>query len=147
MGICSNLIERYEDLSKDYYSNPILKDMIDDEISVMQWELSQSEKGQRSGVTIINPENGKGYSKYINTSSKSTFPSYLQTLFNNHGTTKKFNNAVKRGKGKVFDRIVNVAIDRLENGYQNAHGYDNPNKEFNDIVKSMKDFDPSMVPF
>ena len=147
MSRCSRLIERYNNLSNDYYSNPILKDMIDDEISNMQWELEKSEKGKRSGVTVVNPESGKGYLKYIDTSSKSTFPKYLQAIFNNQGTIKKFNSAVKRGKGKVFDRIVNVAIDRLEHGYRNAHGYDEPNKAFNDIVKGIKDFDPSTVPF
>ena len=94
----------------------------------MIWELEQSTRGQRSGV---------GYGvDYIDTSTKSTFPPYLQEIFYGRGTVKKFKAAVKRGKGVVFDRIALEAIDRLENGYSNEHGYVYPDQRFISLVKT-----------
>jgi hypothetical protein len=128
-------------LPKEYLSNPKIMKMIRDEIDNMAYEIKSSVAGQRSGKHIVNPEDGKGYFKYIDTSSKSTFPKYLQAIFNNQGTKEKFLKVVKQGRGKVWDRIALEAIDRLENGYQNEHGYDRPNKEFLKLInKKEQDF-------
>lgn len=115
--------------------------MIKDEIENMKYEIEQSTKGQRSSLHLINPDDHQGYLKHIDTSSKSTFPDYLQGIFNGQGTTQKFLDAVKRGKGPVWDRIALVAIDRLENGYKNQHGYDEPSRDFKAI------FQAQAVPF
>ena len=138
MNLCSQInIELNESIIPDrYLNNDVAMNMIKDEIKTMIWEINQSEKGTRSGVQVVNPENGQGYLKNIDTSTKSTFPPYLQEIFNNSGTAKKFIASAKSGKGKVWERIAVEAIRRLENGYQNHHGYDMPNQDFIDIVKN-----------
>lgn len=137
MGIARRLIERIQTaIPTRYSSNLDAMSMIRDEIKNMEWEIKQSEKGMRSGKTILNQEDGKGYAKYINTSTKSTFPSYLQDIFGGSGTSKRFLDVVKKGQGVVWDRIALEAISRLENGYKNHHGYDRPNQEFIDVVKN-----------
>lgn len=148
VGRCIKLIERFNDLEvSNHYDNPIVKEFIDDEIGNMQWELQQSERGQRSGVTIVNPESGQGYSKYINTYTKSTFPKYLQAIFGGKGTIKRFESAVKSGKGKYYEKIRQEAVDRLLHGYKNEHGYDYPNKKFIELIDDLKNFNPDDVPF
>ena len=109
--------------------------MIKDEIEAMKYEIEHSERGVRSGFMDTSVK-GQGMGVWRNTSTKSTFPDYLQRIFNGKGTAKKFLQAAKRGKGKVWDRIALEAIQRLEHGYQNQHGYDTPNKDFIDVVKN-----------
>lgn len=137
MGLALKLIERINtSIPSRYSSNPDAMDMIKDEIKNMEWEIKQSEKGMRSGHMTISKEDGKGYLKYINTSTNSTFPPYLQDIFGGSGTSQKFFDAVKRGQGVVWDRIALEAISRLEGGYKNHHGHDRPNQEFIDTVKN-----------
>lgn len=137
MGLARKLIEKIQtSIPSRYSSNPDAMQMIRDEIKNMEWEITQSEKGTRSGHSALNKEDGKGYLTYINTSTKSTFPSYLQDIFGGSGTAKKFLDAVKKGQGAIWDRIALEAIDRLENGYKNHHGYDYPNQDFIDVVKN-----------
>lgn len=137
VGIARRLIERIQtSIPTRYSSNPDAMKMIQAEIKNMEWEIKQSEKGVRGGVNVLNKEDGKGYTSYVNTSRKSTFPDYLQDIFGGSGTAKKFFDAVKRGRGPVWDRIALEAINRLENGYKNHHGWDYPDKDFIDIVKN-----------
>ncbi len=58
--------------------------MVSDEIGAMAWEIGQSMRGNRGHATIYK-ENGKDLE--INTSNKSTFPEYLQRIYDNHGTS------------------------------------------------------------
>jgi hypothetical protein len=137
VGLALQLIERIQtSIPSRYSSNQDAMKMIYDEIKNMEWEIRQSEKGTRSGSMVLNQEDGKGYLSYINTSTKSTFPKYLQDIFGGSGTAQKFIDAVKRGRGAIWDRIALEAISRLENGYKNQHGYDTPNKDFIDTVKN-----------
>ena len=128
-----HILNEKSSLPDKYADNDVAMAMIKDEIDQMRYEIEQSEKGQRSGFYDTNVK-GQGMGKWVNTSTKSTFPDYLQHIFNNAGTKKKFLGAVKRGKGKVWDRIALVAIQRLEHGYKNIHGYDEPNQDFIDVV-------------
>lgn len=137
MGIAKRLIEKIQTaIPSRYSSNPDAMKMIKEEIKNMEWEIKQSEKGTRSGHQALNQEDGKGYFKNVVTSTKSTFPPYLQDIFGGSGTAQKFLDAVKKGYGVVWDRIALEAINRLENGYKNHHGYDRPNQEFIDLVKN-----------
>jgi hypothetical protein len=141
MKLAKLIIEKIQSMigdtiPKKYSENDVAMSMIKDEIAAMAWEIEQSERGQRKAATVINPRDNDGYLKTYNVSNKSTFPDYLQDIFKGQGTRQKFLDAVRRGKGKVFDRIALVAIYRLENGYKNMHGYDTPNKEFIDVVKN-----------
>jgi hypothetical protein len=137
MKLAETLLSLHENsIPKRYTDNENAMQMIRDEIQSMLWEIKQSEKGQRQIIQVPNKEDGQGYLKTFNVSTKSTFPEYLQNIFNGAGTAKKFIEAVKRGKGPVWNRIALEAIYRLENGYKNYHGYDMPNKDFIDIVKN-----------
>ena len=111
-----------------YLDNDIAMSMIKDEIKQMEWEIEQSEKGKRGQA-------GYGIDA-IRTDSKSTFPDYLQRIFSGSGTSKRFLSTAKSGKGKYWEAIALEAIDRLENGYKNFHGFDGPNKEFIDVVNN-----------
>jgi hypothetical protein len=122
-------------LPQAYVSNKEAMDMIHAEIDNMVYEIRQSEKGQRSGHKDWSKMAGEDE---VNTSSKSTFPSYLQDIFNGSGTVQKFLSAAKMGKGVVWNRVALAAIDRLENGYENKHGYDRPSKEFLDLIKNIQ---------
>jgi len=120
-----NLLERYS-LPSKYADNDNAMQMIKQEVDQMAYEIKQSEKGRRGQF-----DHGKDA---IRIDTKSTFPEYLQNIFNNSGTTKKFLKVVSQGKGKVWDRIALIAINRLENGYKNSHGYDEPDKDFKSLV-------------
>lgn len=115
-------------LPDKYASNDVAMAIIKNEIDNMLSEIKASDKGIRKQL---------GYGKDATfISTKSTFPKYLQKIFNNQGTVKKFEDVVKRGFGKVWDRIALIAIERLENGYRNEHGYDTPDREFLDVVQN-----------
>jgi hypothetical protein len=120
-------------LPKQYADNKEAMDMIRAEIENMAYEIKQSEKGQRSGFRDMSKMVGDDE---VNTSSKSTFPTYLQHIFNGSGTAQKFLSAAKLGKGIVWARIALEAIDRLEGGYKNSHGYDGPSREFIELTQS-----------
>lgn len=115
-------------LPDKYANNDVAMSIIKAEINNMLYEIKSSQKGSRGQI---------GFGKdAIRIDQKSTFPKYLQDIFNGQGTTKKFEDVVKRGFGKVWDRIALIAIDRLENGYRNEHGYDTPDKDFIDVVNN-----------
>lgn len=122
-------------LDKKYSDNKEAMDMIRAEIDNMSQEIKDSNKGQRSGFKDPNKMAGEDE---VNTSSKSTFPLYLQDIFNGSGTAQKFQTAVNMGKGIVWSRIALEAINRLENGYKNQHGYDEPSQEFIELTQGSK---------
>lgn len=121
-------------IAKKYKATLELKQMIADEIHNMAWEVEQSEAGSRKVTTIINPEDKQGYLKTYYTGSASTFPEYLSDIYDGKGSKDKFYASIRAGSGKHFDKITNLAIQRLEKGYSNKHGYDEPNKDFIDLV-------------
>ena len=116
--------------------NELALKTIADYVSDMAWEISVSEKGTRGHATIWN-DNAANLE--INTSTKSTFPDYLQQIYNNQGTAKKFYGSIRKGKGKYWDEIVAEALSRIYNGYQNAHGYDSPLETFPKILDNKID--------
>lgn len=117
-----------------YTDNKEAWDMILAEINSMLHAVKTSERGRRSVATIINPEDGKGYLKHINTSTKSTFPKFLRDILGSQGTTKRFEGIVKSKKGKYWNKLVLKAIERLEKGFKDANDYDTPNQEFINLV-------------
>lgn len=119
-----------------YLDNPDAMRMIEDEIKNMVWEIEQSEAGYRKTVSMLNKEDGKGYTSYVNVSKKSSFPDYLQDIFSGKGTKKLFIASSKNKRSKYYTRIALEAINRLEKGYSNDHGYDEPSKEFIDTVNN-----------
>lgn len=122
MNLCEQINSSINKLDIKYTSNDNAMQMIRNEIYNMAYEIEQSTKGTRGQV-------GYGVDA-VRTDTKSTFPKYLQEIFKGNGTTKKFLSAVKKGKGIVWTRIALEAINRLEHGYINDHGYDEPNKDF-----------------
>lgn len=137
MNLCNELkiaIIEGKDLDSKYTSNDNAMAMIRDEINQMEFEIEQSDKGTRNNI-----EDPNDYKKRIIFKNASTFPLYLQDIFNGAGTKKKFLKATKMGKGIVWKRIALLAIDRLEHGYKNPHGYDEPNQDF---IKEVEDPTP-----
>lgn len=124
MNLCEeiNIAINEGKIPDKYLNNDNAMAMIKDEIKQMEFEIEQSTKGTRGQI-------GYGIDT-VRTDTKSTFPLYLQDIFNGSGTKKKFLKSAKSGKGAVWNRIALVAIARLENGYQNHHGYDEPNDDF-----------------
>ena len=122
------------DLEKKYVTDHQAMTMIVAEIGNMAWEINASEAGKRQGRQMLNKETGAGYLKYVNLSTTSTFPKYLQQIYNDRGTKDKFMASVRKGSGKYFNAIAKEAVSRLENGYQNLHGYDEPNADFLELV-------------
>jgi hypothetical protein len=124
----NSILESKSLIPDKYLSNANAMKMIKDEIQTMVKEVQASEKGTRGqagyGIDAIRVDN------------KSTFPDYLQRIFNGSGTAKKFIQAAKSGKSKYWQLIALEAIDRLENGYKNFHGYDEPNRDFIDLVNN-----------
>jgi hypothetical protein len=94
--------------------------LIDDTINDMALEVNAAEPGQRSGVNIINPKDGEGYLKNVNTSTKSTFPKWYKEA----GVKNKehFQKVIEAKKGPVWSRIKKIAEDRLENGGRDGEG-------------------------
>ena len=126
------ILESWDKIPDVYLATPDIFDTVMAEIENMQYELRHSERGRRSGFLDTNR---KGPNQWVNTSQASTFPPYLQEIFNGNGTVKKFNDAVKRRRGTYFTKIYMEAVHRLENGYQNSQGYDTPDREFIKMVK------------
>lgn len=98
----------------------VRKKIFDTEIAAMAEEVQGAEKGQRSTAVIDNPEKNDGMFKYVNTSTKSTYPKWYRKL----GVKNKdhFLKVINSKKGKVWERIKEVANDRLENGYLDNEG-------------------------
>jgi hypothetical protein len=117
---------------KPDYKNRVAKRMIKDELKSMSFEIKSSEKARSF---LMPKENSYQFSHRVYI--KSTFPSYLKETKIN--TTKDFNKVLKSGKGKRFDRLKKVAIDRLEHGYENEHGRDMPSIKFLKKTKQIYD--------
>ncbi len=114
------------------YSTAKAQTMIKGMLEQMRYEISQSEK---SSSVLIPSENSYQFSHRSVT--KSTFPEFLRET--KIGSRKAFMRVLASGKGKRFQRLKEEAIDRLERGYRNSHGYDEPSKEFMVASKQLYD--------
>ena len=99
------------------YNTKYAKEKINQELSSMKSEILQSEK---SSSILIRKENSNDVSHRSFT--ESTFPEYMRK--SGIGSSKDFLSVLNKAKGLRFERLKKVAIDRLNNGYQNKHGYD-----------------------
>lgn len=115
--------ERYKPTGKEpnYNSKYALK-RINQEINNMKWEISKSEK---SSSSLINDEHGRVSHRAY---SESTFPDYMRKAGIN--SKNDFDSVIKSGKGIRFNRVKSEAINRINNGYQNKHGFDMPDLKF-----------------
>lgn len=107
-------------LKFDSKNKPIIDEeiqsLIDVEVEAMLSEVMEATPGKRSGVQIVNPKDGEGYLKNINTSTQSDFPKWYRDIgVKNKDDLKK---VVESKKGKRYQRLLEVAKDRLENGYE-----------------------------
>jgi hypothetical protein len=107
------------------------EELIDDEISSMIYEIEQAEPGQRSGFERVesDPQSGGGEKVSVNTSTKSTFPEWYKGI----GAKNKEDFRIKAlsKKGAVYQRIRELAIERLNNGYESdASGRVMPDNTF-----------------
>ena len=127
-------LPKVKTLDKKYFQDHFAMQMIIDEIGNMAWEINASEAGKRQGRQMVNKANGDGYLKFVNLSTKSTFPAYLQRIYGNKGSKDKFFASLRKTSGKYFDEIAREAVVRLEHGYQNMHGHDAPNIDFMNLV-------------
>lgn len=109
---------------KGDYSGTIAKKKINAMLSQMKYEIDNSEKGQRSGKMMET----KSSFKFVNTSSRSTFPNFLSETGIN--TRKDFTKVMESKKGIRYNRLRGRAIIRLNKGFENSHGYDAPDMEF-----------------
>jgi hypothetical protein len=109
------------------------------EMSSMVWEIKNSQRSIKSYKQMLNPNDGEGYLIGVNLNQRSTFPTYFRRMFsaNGHGTSKRFIHAVKKGRGAIWERIATEALNRLENGYKNAHGYNLPCDKFAELLKNL----------
>jgi hypothetical protein len=119
--------------------------MIANEIANMAWEIESSEAGSRKTIGDMEIKNAGMYNVHY-VGNKSTFPKYLQDIFKNSGSTAVFFSTIRGGKSKHWENIVLHAIGRLEHGYQNMHGFDEPNKDFIMLIKANRNPDTN-VPF
>jgi len=119
------------------YSTPKAKALIRKELKAMEWEVKHSEKGSSF---LVADEHDRIYTR---AHTKSTFPKYVQD--SGAGSTKEFLKVLSQKKGVRFDRIQKEAINRLENGYMNDHGYDEPNRNF--LVASKQLYDNKNIVF
>lgn len=105
---------------KPNYNVPYAKKAIESELEQMKYEINQSEKGSRSFT-------GYGTSLKV-VGTKSTFPEYMRA--SGIGSTKDFMKVISQKKGIRKERLKKIAISRLEQGYQNKHGFDMPDMKF-----------------
>lgn len=126
------LVPRYVPTGKEPdYSNPRALGMINKELKAMAWEVKRSEKG--SSVLVSDEHDRITHRAF----TKSTFPDYVQK--SGAGSTKEFLKILSMKKGVRFDRLKTTAVDRLEKGYMNDHGFDEPNKNFLVASKQLHD--------
>jgi hypothetical protein len=106
---------------KPDYSSRFAKNRIDSMIDQMKYEIDQSEK---SSSTLVFNKDGSAHRAY----TKSTFPEFLrQTKIN---TRKDFMKVLASKKGVRYNRLKDEAVQRLNRGFQNDHGFDSPDMEF-----------------
>lgn len=113
------------------YSNKKAQAIITKEMKSMAWEVKRSEAGR--STLVMGERTGEAHRAY----SKSTFPEYVQKAGING--TKDFLKVLSQGKGLRYGRIKSEAIQRLEKGFMNEHGYDEPNKKFLVASKQLHD--------
>lgn len=110
-----------------------INEYVDQEIKNMSEAIASSQAGQK----IFKD------GQFIGTQG-STFPDW----FNKNGFSSKeeFLSAVKRGKGKVYDKIKKMAEDRLEKGYDDGNfGRSEPLEGFKQSKYLMDELDPVQV--
>jgi hypothetical protein len=108
---------RYVETGKSpNYSTKFAQKRINQELGNMKWEIEKSEK---SSLSIVD-------NRRIQT--KSTFPDYMSKA--GISSRKDFMAIINAKKGVRFERLKTTAIERLNHGYSNEHGYDTPNMEF-----------------
>ncbi len=130
----SSIYDQADELAASSIENSPSKRMaslIDDELANMKSDIVQAEAGKRSSASMINGEDGQGYIKNINTSTKSSFPEW------NGGAAKDETlAALERKSGPVYERLVEKAKDNLRRGYESPHaGPIAPNPEFTALEK------------
>jgi predicted metal-dependent hydrolase len=105
---------------KPDYSSKYAQKMIAGELDNMRSEIEASQAGQR---TIT----GVGTEMKV-TATKSTFPSYMRKA--GISSKKDFMKVLSQKRGKRKERLKKIAINRLNEGYKNKHGYDMPDMKF-----------------
>lgn len=108
-------VKTYEEL--DEVSREMADERIDLTLQTMREDIESSEAGKRGAVE--NPEFKRaGQQDYLNTATKSTFPTWFREL----GTNKKnFLRAIESGKGKLYNRIIEKAKEIAQDGYQSKN--------------------------
>jgi hypothetical protein len=116
-------VPRYvETGKKPDYTNPKASKIIKSELGSMRQEILAS---QKSSSTLIMDDNDRVTHR---TYSPSTFPSWMRN--SGISSTKDFLAVINQNKGIRHDRLKGIAIDRLNSGYSNQHGYDLPDTDF-----------------
>jgi hypothetical protein len=127
-------IPRYvETGKKPDYTNPKARKIIKSELGSMRYEVLNSEKS--SSVLVRDEQTYAGFSHRAY--SQSTFPEWMRK--SGIGSTKDFIQVLNQNKGVRYDRLKNVAIDRLNNGYKNNHGYALPDVGFKTASNQLYD--------
>lgn len=99
------------------------KSLIEKELQNMKYEISHSTAGKRAGFERAKAGGGV---ENINTSSRSTFPDWFKkSSFN---SKEDFARALNP-KNKGYAEAIEIAKDRLNNGYSNIHSGDVPPDE------------------
>jgi hypothetical protein len=120
-NIVTSYKPRYVETGKKAdYSGSYAKKAIDSTLQDMKREIADSTAGSRSQV---------GYGKdAINISQKSDFPTYMRQA--GISSKKDFMKVLSQKKGARKERLEKIAIQRLNEGYKNKHGYDEPDMKF-----------------
>lgn len=99
--------------------------LIDSQIDNMIREIEQAEAGQRN-IT------GVGAEQRV-TATQSTFPTYYKSI--NARNKEDFAKIAKSKKGRRYNRLRDIAIERLKNGYESREdGLVMPDNDFRSIV-------------
>lgn len=126
------VVPRYKPTGKvPNYNTPGAKALIRSQLKGMAYEVKSSTAGSSA---LIHDQYGRVSHRAF---TPSTFPDYVQK--SGAGSTKEFLKILSSKKGLRYDRLKTTAIDRLENGYQNQHGYDIPNTKFLVASKQLHD--------
>lgn len=119
------------------YNTKYAKKAISQEISSMVHEVKSS---QKSSSYLSRDQYGTVTNRHY---TASTFPKYFSSVGAN--SSSDFEKIANSKKGVRYDRIKTEAIDRLENGFKNSHGYNDPDAKF--LVKTGKYYDNKDIIF
>jgi hypothetical protein len=120
-NIVTSYKPRYVETGKKAnYTGRYAKKAIKSELANMKYEIEQSQAGSRSILGY-----GKDQKVIVN---KSTFPEYMREA--GISSKKDFIKVLSQKKGIRKERLEKLAIHRLNQGYKNKHGYDEPDMEF-----------------